>query len=89
MSSDPDTVFVDLHIDKHPSFDNLQSKTGTFSSEGSCYWNKVLLIILIVLCIIGIILVLLFFIIGKKLKKNKPSTITSTSDPKYQQVPNV
>ncbi|CAF0984826.1 unnamed protein product [Rotaria sp. Silwood1] len=102
MSSDSDTILVNLLIDEHSSISSSQSKTKTFSSEGSCYWGKALLIGLLVFAVISIVLVLLFFTIGKKLKKNKQSTTSDTitttktvelkdisSNPKYQPIPNV
>jgi len=40
MVSDPDTVFVNLHIDADPSFGSSQSKTGTLLSQGSFFDRK-------------------------------------------------
>jgi hypothetical protein len=40
MVSDPDTVFVNLHIDADPSFGSSQSKTGALLSQGFFFDRK-------------------------------------------------
>ncbi|CAF3524787.1 unnamed protein product [Rotaria sp. Silwood1] len=101
MSSNSDTVFVNLHIDGHSSFSSARPKTDILLSKGSGSWNNTLCIILTILCIIGIVISLIFIFFGKKFKKNKRSrsgTITTSKDveikgtspySEYQPVPNV